>query len=74
MNNICSYKKKAADLRMENQVLVLKELIRSLGSNKTEHATTCITISKAALVIQDNLDQMVNVKSKSSSHKKNFFF
>jgi hypothetical protein len=56
----------------ENQVLVLKELIGSLGSNKTEHA---ITVSKAAPVIQDivnNVDQMVNVESKQSSHK-NFF-
>jgi hypothetical protein len=44
--------------------MVLKELIGSLGSNKTEHAI--ITVSKAAAVIQDivnNVDQMVNVES-----------
>jgi len=44
-----------------------------LGSNKTEHAI--ITVSKAAPVIQDivnNVDQMVNVESKQSSHKKKF--
>jgi hypothetical protein len=42
-----------------------------LDSNKTEHAI--ITVSKAAHVIQDivnNVDQLVNVKSKMSSHKK----
>jgi hypothetical protein len=40
-----------------------------LGSNKTEHAI--FTVSKAAPVIQDlvnNVDQMVNVESKMSSH------
>jgi hypothetical protein len=64
-------KNKAADLQKENQVLVLTELIRSLGSNKTEHAI--ITLSKAAPVIEDivhNFDQMVNVKNKQSSHDK----
>jgi uncharacterized membrane protein len=53
--------------------LVLKELIGSLGSNKTEHAI--ITVSIAAPVIQDivnNVDQMVNAESKQSSHKKKF--
>jgi hypothetical protein len=53
---------------LENQVLVLKELIGSLSSNKTEHAI--ITVSKAAPVIQDivnNVDQMVNVENKQSS-------
>jgi hypothetical protein len=72
-NNICAFKNKAADFQKENQVLVLKELIGSLGSNKTEHAI--ITVSKAALVIQDivnNVDQMVNVESKQSSHTKKF--
>ena len=67
-------KNKAADLQKENQVLVLKELIRGLGSNKTEHAI--ITLSKAAPVIEDivhNFDQMVNVKNKQSSHKKKSF-
>ena len=58
MNNICAYKNKAADLRKENQVLVLKELIGSLDSNKTENAITCITISKAALVIQDIVNNL----------------
>jgi hypothetical protein len=44
-----------------------------LGFNKTEHAI--ITVSIAAPVIQDivnNVDQMVNVESKQSSHKKKF--
>jgi hypothetical protein len=67
-------KNKAADLQKENQVLVLKELIRGLGSNKTEHAI--ITISKVVPVIEDivhNFDQMVNVKNKQSSRKKKSF-
>lgn len=46
--------KKAADLQKENEVLVLKELIRGLGSNKTEKAIDIIT--KAAPVIQDIVD------------------
>jgi hypothetical protein len=44
-----------------------------LGSKKTEHAI--ITVSKAAPVIQDivnNVDQIVNVESKQSSHNKKF--
>ena len=72
-NNICAFQNKAANFQKENQVLVLKELIGSLGSNKTEHAI--ITVSKAAPVIQDivnNVDQMVNVESKQSSHMKKF--
>ena len=72
-NNICAFQNKAADFQKENQVLVLKELIGSLSSNKTEHAI--ITVSIAAPVIQDivnNVDQMVNVESKQSSHKKKF--
>ena len=62
-----AFQNKAADFQKENQVLVLKELIGSLSSNKTEHAI--ITVSKAAPVIQDivnNVDQMVNVESKQS--------
>ena len=69
-----AFQNKEADFQKENhQVLVLKELIGSLGSNKTEHAI--ITVSKAAPVIQDivnNVDQMVNVESKQSSQKKRF--
>ena len=69
VSQICAFQNKAADFQKENQVLVLKELIGSLGSNKTEHAI--FTVSKAAPVIQDlvnNVDQMVNVESKMSSH------
>jgi hypothetical protein len=45
----------------------------NLMSSLKEHAI--ITVSKAAPVIQDivnNVDQMVNVESKQSSHKKKF--
>jgi hypothetical protein len=51
----------------------LPNILAHCGTNKTEHAI--ITVSKAAPVIQDivnNVDQMVNVESKQSSHKKKF--
>lgn len=65
---------KAADMQKENQVLVLKDLIRGLGANKTENAV--ITISKAASVIQsvvDNVDNMLCIKQKTTTHKKRSF-
>ena len=65
---------KAADLQKENEVCVLKELIRGLGANKIEKAI--ITISKAAPVIQqvvDNIDNMLNVRDKRTTHKKKSF-
>lgn len=65
---------KAADLQKENEVLVLKELIRGLGSNKTENAIVAIT--KAAPVIQDvanNFDKMLNIPDKKTHHKKRSF-
>lgn len=43
-------KNKPADMEKENQVKLLKELIRGLGSNKTENAI--VGISKAAPVIE----------------------
>ena len=61
--------KKAADLQKENKVLVLKELIRKLGSDKTECAI--INVTKAAPVIENivhNIDNMVYVKNKQSGH------
>lgn len=65
---------KAADLQKENEVLVLKELIRGLGSNKTEKAI--VTITKAAHVVQDvvgNFDRMLNIRDKKMHHKKRSF-
>ncbi|OWF38057.1 hypothetical protein KP79_PYT12811 [Mizuhopecten yessoensis] len=62
---------KATDLQKENEVLVLKELIRGLGSNKTEKAI--VTITKAAPVIQDvvnNFDRMTNIHDKHTHHRK----
>ncbi|XP_069107278.1 uncharacterized protein [Argopecten irradians] len=62
---------KATDMQKENEVLVLKELIRGLGSNKTEKAI--ISITKAAPVIQNivtNFDKMVNIYDKHTYHKK----
>ncbi|XP_061190846.1 uncharacterized protein LOC133198962 [Saccostrea echinata] len=65
---------KATDLQKENEVLVLKDLIRGLGSNKTERAI--VTVSKAAPVIQsivDNVDRMLCVKAKKTRHQKKSF-
>ena len=65
---------KAADLQKENEVCVLKELIRGLGANKTEKAI--ITVSKAAPVIQnivDNVDSILGIKDKRTRHKKKYF-
>ena len=65
---------KATDLQKENEVLVLKDLIRGLGANKTENAI--VTVSKAAPVIQgivDNFDRMVCVKKKKTRHQKKSF-
>lgn len=65
---------KAADLQKENEVCVLKELIRGLGANKTEKAI--VTISKAAPVVQkivDNFDRMLNIKDKKTHHSKKSF-
>jgi hypothetical protein len=67
-NNICAFQNKAADFQKENQVLVLKELIGSLGSNKTEHAI--ITVSKATPVI--NL--MTSLKIIMTSSLKTFSY
>ena len=62
---------KAADMQKENEVLVLKDLIRGLGANKTEKAI--VTISKAAPVIQsitDNVDSMLGIINKRTRHKR----
>ncbi|XP_069105866.1 uncharacterized protein [Argopecten irradians] len=62
---------KATDLQKENEVKNLKELIKGLGANKTEHSI--ISISKAAPVIMDvvsNFDDMLNMKKTNTSHKK----
>ncbi|CAC5378816.1 unnamed protein product [Mytilus coruscus] len=51
----------AADLQKGNQVMVLKDLIRGLGSNKTENSI--ITISKAAPVVKqlcENVDTILD--------------
>lgn len=65
----CRGDNKAADLLKENEVLLLKELIRGLGSNKTEYAI--IAITQAAQVIQDvvnNYDKMLNTCDKKTHH------
>ncbi|XP_033748132.1 uncharacterized protein LOC117333109 [Pecten maximus] len=65
---------KAADLQKENEVMVLKDLIKGLGANKTEKAI--ITISKAAPVIQnvvENVESMLGICDKKTKHKKRSF-
>ncbi|XP_013409173.1 uncharacterized protein LOC106172813 [Lingula anatina] len=65
---------KAADLHKENEVLVLKELIRGLGANKTEKSI--VRVSKSALVIRDvtaNFDKMLCIPEKKTRHKKRSF-
>lgn len=61
---------KPADIEKENQVKLLKELIRGLGSNKTEAAM--IRISKAAPVIETvahKFDEVAGVSVIHTTHK-----
>ncbi|KAL4230439.1 hypothetical protein ACF0H5_010821 [Mactra antiquata] len=65
-----SRKNKAADLQKENQVKVLKEAIKGLGSNKAENLI--ITISKAGQVtenIVEHLDLDMGHKHIQTTHK-----
>jgi hypothetical protein len=61
---------KAADIEKENQVRMLKDLIRGLGANKTENAI--VKISKVAPIINsvsDNLCAMTSTQSLHTNHK-----
>ncbi|XP_062608458.1 uncharacterized protein LOC134270281 [Saccostrea cucullata] len=61
---------KAADIEKENQVKMLKDLIRGLGANKTENAI--VKISKVAPVIHsisDNLCAMTSTQNFHTTHK-----
>lgn len=61
---------KAADMEKENEVKMLKELIKGLGANKTEKSI--IQISKAAPVISqvvENFDKMTGIKNFTTTHK-----
>ncbi|XP_061180391.1 uncharacterized protein LOC133188936 [Saccostrea echinata] len=63
-------KNKPADIEKENQVKLLKELIRGLGSNKTENAI--IGISKAAPVIESvvhQFDEEAGICELRTTHK-----
>ncbi|XP_048249938.1 uncharacterized protein LOC124128741 isoform X2 [Haliotis rufescens] len=62
---------KASDMQKENQVLVLKDLIRGLGANKTEKSI--VKISKVAPVVEsvvDNLLLMTDTTNFVSRHHK----
>lgn len=64
-------KNKAADMHKENEVKLLKDLIRGLGANKTEKSI--IAMSKAAPVISsiaNNFDTMLSMKKITTKHKK----
>jgi hypothetical protein len=63
-------KNKAADLQKENEVKLLKELIKGLGANKTENAI--IKISQATPVFHEisaNYDNMCGIKEIRTTHK-----
>ena len=62
---------KPSDMQKENQVKELKELIKGLGSNKTE--TAIVKVCKAAPVINSvvrNLDNQIHQRNIETSHKK----
>ncbi|XP_033729394.1 uncharacterized protein LOC117318526 [Pecten maximus] len=64
-------KNKATDMQNENEVKALKELIKGLGSNKTEQSI--IAVCKAMPSILDvvsKFDTMVSVGTISTTHKK----
>lgn len=61
---------KAADIEKENQVKMLKDLIRGLGANKTENAI--VKISKVAPIIHsisDNLCAMTLTQNFHTTHR-----
>ncbi|CAC5402623.1 unnamed protein product [Mytilus coruscus] len=64
-------KNKAADMHKENEVKLVKDLIKGLGANKTEKSI--IAMSKAAPVINDvttNFDKMLKLNEFKTKHKK----
>ncbi|XP_063438320.1 uncharacterized protein LOC134719246 [Mytilus trossulus] len=64
-------KNKAADMHKENEVKLVKDLIKGLGANKTEKSI--IAMSKAAPVINDvttNFDKMLKLNDFKTKHKK----
>lgn len=60
-----------ADMHKENEVKLLKDLIRGLGTKKTENSI--VAISKGAPVIKQiaqNYDNMLSIKKINTKHKK----
>ncbi|XP_067664403.1 uncharacterized protein [Haliotis asinina] len=57
---------KAADMQKENQVLVLKGLIKGLGANKTEKSI--VKISKVAPVVESISDNVVSLTKSADYH------
>ncbi|XP_046584327.1 LOW QUALITY PROTEIN: uncharacterized protein LOC124291387 [Haliotis rubra] len=57
---------KAADMQKENQVLVLKGLIKGLGANKTERSI--VKISKVAPVVESINDNVVSMTKSADYH------
>ena len=63
-------KNKAADMQKENEVKYLKNLIRSLGANKTEKSIVGITkAGPVMLEIAENFDEMTGSKTVKTTHK-----
>lgn len=61
---------KAADMHKENEVKLLKDLIKGLGANKTEQSITMITKASPTLsAVCENYDEMVKLKKIQTTHK-----
>ncbi|KAH3875026.1 hypothetical protein DPMN_038285 [Dreissena polymorpha] len=63
-------KNKAADMQNENEVKYMKNLIRSLGANKTEKSIVGITkAGPVILEIAENFDEMTGSKTVKTTNK-----
>lgn len=61
---------KAADLHKENEVKLVKDLIKGLGANKTENSIQMMTKSAPTLsAVDKNFDRMLNTKEINTNHK-----
>lgn len=57
-----------ADMHKENEVKLLKDLIRGLGTKKTENSI--VAISPVIKQIAQNYDNMLSIKKINTKHKK----
>lgn len=60
----------ASDMEKEHQVKYLKDLIRGLGSNKTEHSIEAVCMAGPVVVdVIENFDKITGYKNYKSTHK-----